>query len=197
MGNTPQILGITVFALLTAVNLIYLDIAVMSQLGKPKETAAIDVSCPQSCLSKMQEIPIAPTPTTVMPPIAATISPSGVREFFVPFGSGSGSAKEWSDVEGLSATINTSNYARMKTVTFEVAIRIPTGNQTAYARLFNVTDKHPVWFSDVSVEGGKALLVISQPLSLDSGSKTYQVQLKNSLGYLSYIDQSRLRIITQ
>ena len=85
----------------------------------------------------------------------------------------------------------------MKTVTFEVAIRIPTGNQIAYARLFNVTDKHPVWFSEVSVEGGKALLVISQPITLDSGAKTYQVQLKTSLGYLSYIDQSRLRITTQ
>ena len=49
----------------------------------------------------MQEIPVTPTPTTTIPLVTAAVLSGGVREFFVPFGSGSGSAKEWSDIEGI------------------------------------------------------------------------------------------------
>jgi hypothetical protein len=134
---------------------------------------------------------VTPTPTK-----APAKTASSVSEFFVPFGSGSGDATDWRDVPGLSATLDTANYGQNKTVTFEVSLRIPTGNEIVYARLFNVTDKHPVWFSDVSLEGGTPGLVVSQPVTLDAGNKTYQVQLKTSLGFLSFIDQSRLHIVT-
>ena len=63
-------------------------------------------------------------------------------------------------------------------------------------RLYNVTDKHPVWFSDVSLEGGTPALLISKPITLDSGNKTYQVQMKTSLKFQAFLDQSRLHIIT-
>ena len=75
-------------------------------------------------------------------------------------------------------------------------MRIPTGNEVAYARLFNVTDKHPVWFSEVSLEGGTPQLLISQPVAFDSGRKLYQVQMKTSLKYTAILDQARLHITT-
>ena len=47
-------------------------------IGKTsKETAAIDLSCPQSCLSKMQEIPVTPTPTTTIPSLPQPYYPEG------------------------------------------------------------------------------------------------------------------------
>jgi hypothetical protein len=216
---SPKILGIPIeiafamFSLLVAVNLVFLDIFV---IGRRAENGAASVivqsgtsipaggSCPDACLSKIREIAATsstgiatgtistPTPATIPTKAASTVS-----EFFVPFGSGSGSSVDWQDVPGLLATIDTANYSKNKTVTFEISLRIPTGNQIVYARLFNVTDKHPVWFSDVSLEGGTPDLVTSSPITLDTGNKTYQVQLKNSLGFLSFIDQSRLRIVTR
>jgi hypothetical protein len=165
-------------------------------------TAAGDV-CPEACLTKILELStpaastiqtglVTPTPTRT-----PTKVPSQTGEFFIPFGSGSGNSTEWENIPGLLAAIDTANYAQNRTVTFEASLRIPTGNQTVYARLYNVTDKHPVWFSEVSLEGGTPNLVISSPVQLDSGNITYQVQLKTSLGFLSYIDQARLRIITR
>lgn len=136
------------------------------------------------------------TPTPSPRQTTTTYTTSAVKEFYVPFGSGSGVATDWMDIPGMTVSVDTKNYARIKTVTFEVSISIPTGNETAYVRLFNATDQHPVWFSDVSLEGGTPQLVASQPITLDVGNKTYQVQIKTSLGYTANLDQARLKIIT-
>ena len=207
----PLDFAFAILALFVTINLLYLDIVVVNRLNTPQEASSITVQsvsnkptdgqCPQACLTKIQEItPASPTAsiTSTPQPSQAPKNPSipSVKEFFIPFGSGSGIATDWADMPGLIATIDTKNYPRIKTVTFEASLRTPTGNQTAYVRLYNTTDQHPVWFSDVSLDGGTPQLVTSSPITLDSGSKTYQVQLKTSLGYTSYIDQARLRIET-
>lgn len=208
------------FIFLTIINLIYINIVI---LQKPKPitiekirnnktetpssniTASIDQFCPQSCIAQIQNAtssvriqPVLPTatsiPTSILLPTPE--SQNSVKEFFVPFGTGSSSAGDWEDIQGIQTTIDTANYSSIKSAVFEASIRIPTGNGIAYVRLFNSTDKHPVWFSDVSLEGGTPKLVISKPITLDSGNKTYQVQMKNSLKTLSFIDQARLHIIT-
>jgi len=216
-NKLPTIFGIpigyaiAVFMLLVAVNLIFLDIFLVASPKKSEQAASVVIqsnqpaaeeACPAACLTKIQELatPAAAlqgeeaVPTATRAPTKAA---SPVSEFFIPFGSGSGSGTDWQDIPGLLAAIDTTNYATNRTVTFEVSLRIPTGNQTVYARLFNATDKHPVWFSDVSLEGGTPSLIISSPVQLDTGNKTYQVQLKTSLGFLSNIDQARLRIVTK
>jgi hypothetical protein len=209
--GVPLEFAFAVFALLVSVNMLYLDILVFSELGKRKETpaassiviqptpAATDLTCPQSCLTKIQELSASTNvPKAAVPPVKPpSNTASAVKEYFIPFGSGSGNSTDWENIPGLEATINTANYPKLSAVTFEATLRIPTGNQSAYVRLYNVTDKHPVWFSDISTEGGATKLVTSPTITLDPGSKTYQVQLKTSLGYLSNIDQSRLKIITQ
>jgi hypothetical protein len=220
MDYSPKIFGVPIevafscFALLAAVNLVFLDIFLITSPKKSESAASVIVrsdqsapageSCPAACLAKIQEMATSAaaiaqststTPTPTLAPTKAATNP--VTEFFVPFGSGSGSGTDWQDIPGLLASIDTANYATNRTVTFEASLRIPTGNQIVYARLFNVTDKHPVWFSDVSVEGGIANLVVSPAIALDTGNKTYQVQLKTSLGFLSYVDQARLRIVTR
>ncbi|OGG30525.1 hypothetical protein A3A63_04440 [Candidatus Gottesmanbacteria bacterium RIFCSPLOWO2_01_FULL_46_9] len=215
-SHSHSVLGIplefafAVFALLVSVNMLYLDILVFGEISKrneapnaitiqPTPDPTADQSCPQACLTKIQEVSVndGVIPTITPPKKPLSNIASAVKEFFVPFGSGSGSSTDWENVPGLETTIDTKNYPELKTVTFEATIRIPTGNQSAYVRLYNVTDKHPVWFSDISTEGGITKLVISSPIALDAGNKTYQVQLKTSLGYPSNIDQSRLRILTQ
>ncbi len=103
---------------------------------------------------------------------------------------------DWQDVTGLTAIVDITNYSQIKKVTFEASVHIPAANERAFVRLFNATDKHPVWFSEVSLEGGDTKLMVSPPITLDSGAKTYQVQMKTSLKYQAILDQSRIHIVT-
>lgn len=205
-----------VFFLLVLLNLLFLDFTLLNNQGnrvveKTNFGPIVPNICPTSCLSEIAEIvkeatrssanlsTIAPTQISQVTPTAKPTSQpqsSLVKEFFIPFGVGSNSSDDWQDVAGLKATLDPQNYGNIKTVVFEATIRIPTGNETAYARLYNITDKHPVWFSEVSLDGGSAQLLISKPITLDSGNKTYQVQMKTSLKYPAFLDQSRLHIIT-
>lgn len=151
-------------------------------------------ACAPACLSAIEQATAAAKTTTITKTITTG---SSVREYFIPFGSGSSSKREWTDVGGLSAYINTANYPKIKKVTFEVSVSVPTGNETVNVRLYNATDDHPVWFSDVYFDGGtNATLLISQPITLDPGKKLYQVQMKTQLTYPANLDQARVRIIT-
>jgi hypothetical protein len=197
-----------ILAFLILINTIYLD----TLLFKDQKTEIIEKtiapvalnSCPAGCISEINNATKNATLliNTISTPIPTStvksISPAQyfVKEFFIPFGTGSNSSDDWQDIPGLKATLDSGNYKNIKTVTFEATVRIPSGNGIAYVRLFNVTDKHPVWFSDVSVEGGTPQLLVSKPITLDIGNKTYQIQMKTSLKFPAFLDQSRLHVIT-
>lgn len=119
-----------------------------------------------------------------------------VKEYYIPFGGGSNETDDWADVTGIQAYIDSTQYGKIKKVTFEASVNIPTGNEKVWVRLFNVTDKHPVWFSEVSHEGGGAKLLISDPITLDFGNKLYQVQMKTSLKFRANLHQARVHIMT-
>ncbi|MCL5969948.1 MAG: hypothetical protein M1450_00390 [Patescibacteria group bacterium] len=190
--------------------IIYQDKEAISQAGGKKTGInTVDNLCPNSCLGKISEATESfktlqsqidnlskqkQTSNNQNQQIVNT--QSQVKEYFVTFGSGSSSADDWEDVTGLQVYVDSSQYGKIKSVAFEASIRIPTGNEVAYARLYNATDKHPVWFSEVSLEGGTPQLLISKPVTLDSGRKLYQVQMKTSLKYAAVLDQTRLHITT-
>lgn len=178
----------------------------------PSDQEQVEKSlCSASCIAKINEATSSLRLATTTPSLSKTSSQTtsttttqqssspqlgGAKEFFVSFGSGSNSTDEWTDVPGLAANIDSTKYGQIKNVVFEATIRIPTGNQTAYVRLYNVTDNHPVWFSEVSHEGGTTKLITSNPITLDSGNKLYQVQMKTQLKFPAYLDQARVHIIT-
>lgn len=154
----------------------------------------------KNCLDKIYEtiyeatasLKLSNQTETQKTPVAS--SGTAVKEYYIAFGSGTSMAYDWTDVTGLSAYVDSTQYGRIKSVVFEASVFIPTGNERAYVRLFNVTDKHPVWFSEVSLEGGQAQLLISQPIILDTGNKLYQVQMRTSLKYQANLAQSRLHV---
>lgn len=137
-----------------------------------------------------------PTPQAQSAFVPLTFTPTPtVREFFVPFGTGQSTAEDWTSIDGLQVYVDTKYYGDRRTVLFEASLRIPTGNETAYVRLYNVTDKHPVWMSELSTDGGIAKMLVSNPITLDEGKKLYQVQMKTSLKYQAILDQARLHIV--
>lgn len=212
-------LGFIILFILLVLNVVLLNIFVLqSGVLKEKQKSEFVVTkinpsltetvsvvkeplCPNSCLSQIYQatssLKLAPTiveKTTSQQSVSAPSQSSGVKEFFVPLSSGSNSTDDWADVLGAQAYIDSTQYGQIKSVVFEASVHIPTGNEIAYVRLFNVTDKHPVWFSEVSLEGGTPKLLISNPITLDSGRKLYQVQMKTSLKYQAILDQARVHI---
>lgn len=207
------------FFLLLFLNLIYIDVLLVE--GSNKETivqkftniisppvaenkaAVVPDICPQSCLSQIQQA-IVNKPNAVTPTLSPTALPlqntnsSQAKEYYVPFGSGSGSSADWQDVPGLQASIDSSSYASIKSVVFEASLHVPDANQSASVRLYNATDNHPVWNSQLDFTGStQSVFLTSQSISLDSGNKLYKVQMETQLQYTAVLDQSRLHITTK
>jgi len=113
-----------------------------------------------------------------------------VKEFYVPLGTGTVGSTDWTDVKGAAAKL----YGKFKKVTFEASVSVPSG--TASVRLFNATDKHPVWYSEMTLANAGPELLTSSAIALDSGNKLYQVQMKSQLGATTNLLQARVHIIT-
>jgi hypothetical protein len=134
--------------------------------------------------------------TTSTASSSAGITNSTNKELYVPLGTGINTTTDWTDVKGAAAYIDTKLYGKLKKVTFEASVGVPSGNQTAYVRLYNATDKHPVWYSEMTLSGSGPELLTSLAIMLDSGNKLYQVQMKSQLGATTNLLQARVHIIT-
>lgn len=184
-------------------NLLLLDVVVLGKTPQPPLAATTHTDMQATVTSPLA---VSPTPCAlpcalVSPPAALiTIPPRdepsqpGVKDYYIPFGSGQSSAADWQDVTGLQVNIDSTSFPNRKRVVFEASVHIPTGNQWAAVRIFNETDQHPVWFSDVMLAGGEPKLLISSAISLDSGNKLYQVQMKTQLQFPAMLDQARVHI---
>lgn len=167
-------------------NILILDIIVIAKIrntGTVLGTTSND-TCPSSCIARINQV------------AGKTSTTNGVKEYFVPLGSGTNATSDWSDVTGASAYIDTSSYGRLKKVTFEATISQPVSSQKIWIRLFNATDKHPVWNSEISTDNAGPILLISPTITLDSGNKQYQVQMKTQLNGVTNLTQSRIHITT-
>ena len=159
------------------------------------------LTCPQSCIDQINKVEeflsgkissqslllqTNPTQQTATQP----------KQFFITIGSGTGSSDDWQDVPGLQVTIDSSQYGKIKAAYFETSVYIPNANQEVYVRLYNVTDNHPVWYSDLTFNNaGVAQTQTTQPIILENGNKAYKVQMRTQLRASTNIN-SRIRIDT-
>ncbi|MEK7065595.1 MAG: hypothetical protein AAB961_01255 [Patescibacteria group bacterium] len=202
MLRNPIIGALTFIFLLIAVNLLWLDIMIFSGARNEQPVATeVAATCDANCRGAISADIISKltTPSPVAVPVAreSNVAATGpAKEYYIPLGSGSTRSNEYVALDGAEAYIDTSLYGPIKSVTFEVFLRNPTGNGITYAKLFNVTDKHDVWFSEVSFEGG-GLVRKEATITLEPGNKLYRVMLKSTLAYDVYVDNARIRIVTQ
>lgn len=150
-------------------------------------------TCPIACLDKLYEA----TATIKLPTLERQnqTSDATTKELFIPLGSGSTKETTWVDLGGIETYIDTAKYSKIKEANFEATLRIPTANGRAYARLYNINEKHPVWGSEVWEEGQTGKMIKSSNLSLDQGNKLYRVQMYSTLGYEAFLDNARIRIV--
>ena len=164
----------------------------MPESGSAQLPQNAATSCSTACIDIIKQATASSKITTAVKTNSTT---SGVKEFFIPIGSGSTSISDWEDVNGLQVYVDTSQYGAIKSAVFEASVRVPTKNQWVDVRLYNVTDKHAVWFSEVRFPSGSdPTLIRSAPMVLDSGSKLLKVQMRTQLGHIAYLDQSRIVI---
>lgn len=157
--------------------------------------------CSSSCITAIENATasaLATIPTSKQISSQAPSKTTGLpKDYFIPLGTGFTQNNNWTDVGGTDITINPADYGKIKQVIFQASMHIPVANGTIYARLYNVTDDHPVWYSEVSTGAGSSVMVSSANITLDPGSKLYRVQIKTSLQYPSYLDFSRIKITIQ
>ena len=156
----------------------------------------ICLDCPQRIADLEEQVATLQSGESAKP-VQQTKPSAGttLKETFVPLGGGETSENDWIDIAGVSAYVDTSQYPTITSARFEGSIFIPTGQGMAYIRLFNSTDKHPVWFSEVSTESSTPFLFQSDPIRLDEGNKLYTVQMKNTLKVRSVVENARIRIL--
>lgn len=210
MPHNVKIGLIASFLLLFAVNVVMLDLVVFfGRTARPTEIAATTIrvtttpapaqECSPSCEAKIDELKARiDALSAVQPSQEVQLAPQthrSAKEYYVSLGSGVVKSNIWQDAAGVEAVIDTAHYPAIKSVTFEVFLKIPTANGTVYAKLYNVTDKHDVWFSEVSSEG-PALTKKEATITLESGAKTYRVMGLSTLKYDANIENARLRIVT-
>ena len=167
-------------------------------LSKTASSAsAIGDTCGQACQDQINKAVAAALSTQNTQSAAQSISQSSTNEYFIPLGTSVVNSTSWQTVSGLQASIDGSAYGSIQTATFEISVSIPTGNETANFLLYNSTQNHPVWNSNVTFSGGTTpQLLISSPITLDPGSNLYVVQAQTQLTFPAYITQARVRIIT-
>ncbi len=158
-------------------------------------------TCPQSCIDQINKVEESlsgkiSSQSLLLQTTSTQQTTNQAKQFFITFGSGTGSSEDWQDVSGLQVTIDSSQYGKIKAAYFETSVYVPSANQDVYVRLYNVTDKHPVWYSDLTFNNaGTAQTQTSQPIILAEGNKAYTVQMKAQLRALTNIN-SRIRIDT-
>lgn len=193
--------------LVVIVNLVLLDIKAFEKPVEKADTSplitpyptrgATEDKCPSACLDLISEANQLPTAAPTTTPLPKTVLPpaSEVKEYYIPLGQGSTKNSTWVEMPGMEAVIDAVNYPQVKSIIFEAALRIPTANGKVYTKLYNVTDKHDVWFSEVSAEGAASYRAESGEISLSPGRKLYRVMMKSSMGYEAILDWARVKII--
>lgn len=129
----------------------------------------------------------APTTTTQ----SAPKSPS----YVLALGSSGGvTTQDWSGLSSLSVSVDPADFPGYKSFQLEVELQQFQGNGTAYARLYNNTDKLAVFGSETSTSSFNYTWVSSQTFSLPSSKKTYILQLKTTTGYTASANNFRIKV---
>lgn len=175
------------------VNLIYLDFIILTKI--PDKTYLISEAENNKAVDQITATPVV-LPTITPVPVAKEQTAALPREIYIPVGTGSTKSSSWDGIVGAEVNIDTGKYGYIKEVYFQASLRIPTANGEVYAKLYNETDKHDVWFSEVFSQGEEGTLKEAK-ISLDPGAKLYRVYLKSTLEAEAQLLFSRIKLIVE
>lgn len=123
-------------------------------------------------------------------------TPTSKSPLYIPFGSGGGpwTNEDWHLTPEYQVSINPADYPGYTGMQLELIFRYNQPSGTAYARLINATD-NKVISSELSTTSTAYTLQNSASFQLPSGTKTYQLQVKNSASNNSiFIQTARIKV---
>lgn len=187
-----------IIILLLFLNTIYLTYNLGKNKAQQKEVIeqSTIITNPTSIPQNQSPSPVTNTPTQATIQKQQINTPL-VKEYFIPMGTGTNQSSDWENVAGTETSADFGQYTNIKEVRFEASVTVPSSSQLVWVRLFNKTDKHPVWYSEATTKGETSAYLVSQPIIYDTGQKTYQVQIKSQLKGLTNLVQSRIHITLQ
>lgn len=168
-------------------------------------TTAQSLSCPVSCVNlitqatqsaQIERVGSVPNPTTP-PTLPASQTGSTAHIYYIPFGSGATTKSDWEDLTSTETIIDDASYGSIKSVQLTYALRNPTQNGKISVRLYNATDKYVVYGSELEMEGASAQSITTAPFAFPKGNKLYRIQMRSTLSFDVYLDNAKLKIVTQ
>ncbi len=193
------ILGVVCTAIV--IDLIYLNLFLLNRGNNAVFTSSSIKHSITSVPSPMMVDSLSPTsiptpvPTTITSSGSSGVQSGGVKDLYIPLGSGTTQSNVWTNIPGAEAQIDFGQYQHIKEVRFEASIYVPDSNEAVSVRLYNITDNHPVWYSQVTTNSNNNNYLISGPVSYVFGQKLYQVQMETQLQAPANLVQSRIHVI--
>lgn len=193
-------LGVAI-AILAFVDLVYLNFLVIKnqRVEDSESSSTADRKVEPSPVAEASATPAASGKTEVIVEKTVekeTVVQTAQKEIFIPIGTGSTFSQDYVDLAGLEVSIDTTKYSAIDSVVYEASVRVQDGNGKMYTQLFNKTDKHAVWFSEITTSSPTNELKTSSKITLEPGNRTYVVQAKTDYtSYAAHVGNARIKII--
>ena len=119
---------------------------------------------------------------------------SSKTTIYIPLGSGGyWGNSDWYSLVEYEISLDPANYPGYTGMQLEVIFRLVEAVGTGYVRLFNITDNSAT-SSEISTTSTTFALKTTSSFTLPSGSKTYKLQIKSSVGKDLYIQSARIKV---
>jgi len=149
---------------------------------------------PKAASESVKQEPIVQT-KTIIEKETTTVVQTAQKEIFIPIGSGLSKKKDFTNINGLEVTIDTSKYSIIESVVFEATIWTEGGNGRGYARLINLTDNNPFVESEVSSSSYNGEFTSSGNIPIPPGSRRYGIQAKSDIeNFPVHVENARIKI---
>lgn len=136
--------------------------------------------------------------TVVITPAPVATVKAKAQTAYIPInGPISTTSMDWQDAYGTEFYLDyNTDYGKTAYANWQAFLKVADGNGTAFARLYDVTNKIAVNGSEVQVSNnGELTQSISGALSFWSGNNQYRVQIKSLNGYATTFGSGRIKII--
>ncbi|PIY66067.1 hypothetical protein COY91_01175 [Candidatus Shapirobacteria bacterium CG_4_10_14_0_8_um_filter_39_15] len=204
----PQIL-ITIII----VNVVFLDfyLGAIRKTETPAESlvpvvqpTAIPIQATENCSSCQaivekevaKQISLIPSPTLTKTPTPTLTFVNSPKVFYIPLvNTGSTVLTEWTDIPGSDFYFNLTDYSGAKSVQWEASLKSVNSPARAMVRLYDVTNKRGVDYSELQTQSITYALLQSSAITIWRGNNLYRVQLKADNGTQADLGAGRLKII--
>ncbi|HUW21674.1 MAG TPA: hypothetical protein VMW41_03300 [Candidatus Bathyarchaeia archaeon] len=130
-------------------------------------------------------------------PTSVAVPTLTAKTNYLPLGSGSSTIiQDWTDVAGSDFVFNLADYGDQAYAFWQINIRAQHANSRCYARIYDVTNKRAVDFSERSTDQTSYSLQESARLMIWAGKNTYRLQSKSLNGISCYLEAPRLIVVS-